>query len=116
MNAAVQIARRGTMKITKGVKLDALHKNMVTKLTLRDDGGLGPLAVGIAKGFVAARVSGSGANARLDLPTSASEQNITQDDENAGNSVVAERIVANSWTKKEEFSQSNEQLVRKRLR
>ncbi len=116
MNAAVQIARRGTMKLTKGVKLDALHKNMVTKLTLRDDGGLGPLAVGIAKGFVAARVSGSGANARLDLPTSGSEQNITQDDENAGNSVFAERIVANSWTKKEEFSQSNEQLVRKRLR
>lgn len=43
-NAAVIIARRGTFEIRKGVKLDALHRDMVGRLRSRDDGGLGPLA------------------------------------------------------------------------
>lgn len=42
-NAAVIIARRGVLmrNIKKGQKLDELHKNMVTRLRARNDGGLG---------------------------------------------------------------------------
>jgi IS605 OrfB family transposase len=57
-NAAVQIARRGLMKVKKGDKLDALHKNMVAALSKRgDDGGLGLLAASAVGGFVAAHAS-----------------------------------------------------------
>jgi hypothetical protein len=43
LSASIIIARRGLMKITKGVKLDDLHKNMVTSLNESGDTGLGPL-------------------------------------------------------------------------
>lgn len=60
-NAAVIIARRGTMEIKKGDRLDALHSNMVERLRSRDDGGLGPLAS--RRRVVAAHVSADRPNA-----------------------------------------------------
>jgi IS605 OrfB family transposase len=61
-NAAVQIARRGIMKVRKGDKLDALHRNMVAAFAGGGDGGLGPLAASAAGGFVAAHASAAGPN------------------------------------------------------
>lgn len=62
-NAAVQIARRGLMKVKKGDKLDRLHKNMVTALSKeRDDDGLGPLTAFAARDLVAAHASATGPN------------------------------------------------------
>jgi IS605 OrfB family transposase len=57
LNAAVQIARRGAMKPKKGEKLHDLHKNMVSHLKMRDDGGLGPLLAGAGSGLVAGRAT-----------------------------------------------------------
>lgn len=60
-NAAVQIARRGLMKVKKGDKLAALHKNMAAALSRGGgDGGLGLLAASAAGGFVAAHAAGTG--------------------------------------------------------
>ena len=56
-NAAIQIARRGAMKPKKGDKLHDLHKNMVTALQRRDDGGPGPRSAPADRGVVAARAS-----------------------------------------------------------
>lgn len=64
MNASVQIGRRGIMKVSKGDKLNTLHSNMVAKLKNRDDGGLGPLAAGVAKGLVAVHITTGGAYAK----------------------------------------------------
>lgn len=57
-NAAVQIARRGLMKVRKGDKLATLHRNMAVALSKQPgDGGLGLLAASAAGGFVAAHAS-----------------------------------------------------------
>jgi hypothetical protein len=63
--AAVNIARRDAAmeKITKGAKLAPIEQDMVARLRLRGDGGLGPLAgdYDAASGFVAARAAADGA-------------------------------------------------------
>ena len=94
VNAAVQIARRGVMKVSKGDKMDALHRKIVEGLRTRDDGGLGPLAAGAAGGFVAGRGSADAANEQLVCLTVSVDQNAADDRKNAGNGVIAERPVA----------------------
>ena len=94
VNAAVQIARRGVMKVSKGDKMDALHRKIVEGLRARDDGGLGPLAAGAAGGFVAGRGSADAANEQPGCLTGSADQNAADDRKNAGNGVIAERPVA----------------------
>ncbi len=91
LNAAVQIARRGVMKVTKGDKLDDLHKNMVADLRKRGDGGLGPMAAGAAVGFVAGRVSVSALYDPSGLGAGAG-QNVTSCDQNIRKDVLAEPV------------------------
>ena len=80
---ADRAARRGVMEISQGDTLVALHCNMVARLRLRDDGGLGPLVADVAKGFVSAHISADGARG-LSSFTSLAGQNVAHDGENAG--------------------------------
>ena len=93
---AVMIARRGALgaakKITKGSKLDDLHKDMVAGLAGHRGGGLGPLVAGVASGFVAAH--GSGGQAHEDSSeslTSRRTKNSTHVPEKTASAVFAER-------------------------
>lgn len=101
-NAAVQIARRGLMKVKKGDKLDALHKNMAAALSKRrDDGGLGLLAASAVGGFVAAHASAtepyeSEAPQGVEVLNSDAGQEITDAAKNVRKDVFAERGGSNS--------------------
>lgn len=96
-NAAVQIARRGVMKVKKGDKLDTLHKNMVAALSQRgDDGGLGLLVASAAGGFVAAHASTmepyeNEAPKGVEVLNSVVGQELTDAIENGRKAVLAER-------------------------
>lgn len=101
-NAAVQIARRGVMQvckqIKKGAKMDSLHKNMVEGLSARDDGGLGPLAAGAARGLVAVLDSVQSANeeASASLTPDWVKKSVTDRKNLASRQVFAERRDLNS--------------------
>jgi IS605 OrfB family transposase len=96
-NAAVQIARRGLMKVTKGDKLTTLHRNMAEALKTRGgDGGLGLLAAPAAGGFVAAHATAAGpyeteAPQGAEILNPATGQNLTDAAKNARKDVFAER-------------------------
>lgn len=97
---AINIARRGIAmeRITKGAKLAPIEQDMVARLRLRADGGLGPLRVRVvpsmatiaASGFVAVRVSAVGAHDPQGL-TSSVGQDSHPCVQNARNGVFAER-------------------------
>lgn len=92
---AVNIARRGVVmeKITKGAKLAPLEQDMVARLRLRDDGGLGPLGAQVfaASGFVAARATAAGAYDPQGLTSTAGRNIQPTSVQNAGDGVFAER-------------------------
>ena len=90
------IARHGALgaakKITKGSKLDDLHKDMVAGLAGHRGGGLGPLVAGVASGFVAAHGSGGQANEdSSESLTSRRTKNSTHVPEKTASAVFAER-------------------------
>jgi hypothetical protein len=96
-NAAVQIARRGLMKVNKGDKLDRLHKDMVAALARRGgDGGLGLLEASAAGGFVAAHAAVTEpyvteAPRGVEALSSVAGQDLTDAAKNARKDVFAER-------------------------
>jgi IS605 OrfB family transposase len=96
-NAAVQIARRGLMKVRKGDKLAVLHTNMAVALSKRGgDGGLGLLAASAAGGFVAAHASApepyeTEAPQGVDVLSFDAGQELTDAAKNIRKDVVAER-------------------------
>ena len=96
-NAAVQIARRGLMKVNKGDKLDRLHKDMVAALARRGgDGGLGLLEASAAGGFVAAHAAVTEpyvteAPQGVEALSSVAGQDLTDAAKNARKDVFAER-------------------------
>lgn len=95
INAAVQIARRGAMKVKKGDKLVDLHKNMVESFRTRDDGGLGPLLDGSGRGLVAAHASGTAPDECFGTDNADMGQDIIHDaGQNARDRVFAERAGA----------------------
>lgn len=97
--AAVNIARRGIamMSIKKGDKLAPVEQDMVARLRLRDDGGLGSLSAGLFAGgeFVATRATATGAYEELVSLTSEVGQNGIPRPQNARNRVFAERKATN---------------------
>lgn len=90
---AVNIARRGVamMGITKGDKLPPREQDMVARLRLRDDGGLGPLAAHAAGGFVADRASTAEGVSSPQGELPGLEQKTTHGDQNARKGVFAAR-------------------------
>jgi putative transposase len=90
---AVNIARRGVamIGITKGDKLAPREQDMVARLRLRDDGGLGPLAANAAGGFVADRASTAKGVSFPQGELPGLEQKTTHGDQNARKGVFAAR-------------------------
>lgn len=93
---AVNIARRdiALRQHKKGGNFAALERDMVMRLRVCDDGGLGPLAAGrvAAKGFVAVHASAGMAYDPLLLGlTMPAGQNVTQSIKNGSDPVFAER-------------------------
>lgn len=95
---AVNIARRGIAmeRITKGAKLAPIEQDMVARLRLRGDGGLGPLAgvYSAAGGFVAAHAAAASANEGRSPLTEVAEQKNKPCTQNTRMRVFAERGAA----------------------
>jgi IS605 OrfB family transposase len=101
--AAVNVGRRDiAMKmVKKGDKLEPHERDMVARLRLRGDNGLGPLAGAFdaANGFVLVRAAAASANEGLrSPPTDAAGQKVSFADQNPNSRVFAERVGAYGGT------------------